>query len=71
MNQKQREALRKLSERYGVEFQEDSYFEGFDLPKGWVQGWIEEPHKLEGGGWAGGKLYVGCDPEGIIIMMLY
>ena len=57
MTDAQREALSNLCERYNVEFNESDYAPIFDLPSGWVAGWI---------GGEARKLYVGCDPEGSI-----
>lgn len=57
MNEIQRKALQDLSARYKVEFREDQFFPAFDLPKGWVAGWV---------GGDARKLYVGCSPTGEI-----
>lgn len=76
MTDEQRAALAALCERYKVPFDEHDYTAQFDLPEGYVAGWI-------GGGahglrrvpigrdfeWqrhAGTTIYVGCDPEGRI-----
>ncbi len=60
MNEKQRTALTKLCERYDdVTFNPDDFRPVFDLPKGWVAGWVTDSHGV-------GRLYVGCDPEGRI-----
>lgn len=53
MNDKQREALRILCERYGVPFDEERFFSRFDLPEGYVAGWV-------------GPIFVGVSPEGEI-----
>jgi hypothetical protein len=53
MNDKQREALRTLCERFRVEFNESNYHPTFDLPPGYVAGQV-------------GPIYVGCDEEGQI-----
>lgn len=59
MNAKQRTALQKLCDRYNVQFVESDYVVNpFDLPAGWVCGWI--------GGGSDPKLFVGCSPEGHI-----
>lgn len=58
MNDAQRAALQRLSDRYDVPFDvHDWENEPFDLPPGYVAGWI---------GGSAHKLYVGCDPDGII-----
>ena len=46
-------ALGRLCERYGVVFDSSNYHPAFDLPTGWVAGWV-------------GPIYVGCSPEGDI-----
>lgn len=51
----QDERLRVLCERYHVEFDPQHYYAAFDLPEGWVQGWI---------GGQPGTLFVGVSPEG-------
>lgn len=58
MTEAQEKALRSLCERYGVTFDKDHYHPTFDLPDGYVAGWI--------GGTDSQKLYVGCDPDGRI-----
>jgi hypothetical protein len=58
MNELQRKALQDLCSRYKVEFDEGDYLPTFDLPKGWVAGWV--------GGSDERKLYVGCSPNGEI-----
>lgn len=55
MTPRQYDALAGLSHRYSVEFRPDWFTEQFDLPAGWVQGWIGGPER---------KLYVGVSPEG-------
>ena len=54
----QEQALRDLCARYNVGYDPDHYKPAFDLPKGWVAGWVGGPDVR--------KLYVGCDPEGRI-----
>ncbi len=45
MNEKQRTALTKLCERYDdVTFNPDDFRPVFDLPKGWVAGWVTDSH---------------------------
>ena len=58
MTPKQVQALSDLCERYKVPFHEKDYWPQFDLPRGYVAGWI--------GGNDHRKLYVGCDPDGRI-----
>lgn len=53
MLEKQRISLKDLCERYNVEFIEMNYTQQFDLPKGYVAGWV-------------GPIYVGCSKEGRI-----
>jgi hypothetical protein len=45
-------ALRALCERYGVPYDPVEFRPVFDLPSGWL------------GGWVGTSIYVGIDPEG-------
>lgn len=40
MTDAQREALQRLCGRYNVEFNEGDYVPAFDLPDGWVSGWV-------------------------------
>lgn len=51
MTQAQRDALRRLCDRRGIVFDEDRYHPQFDLPPGYVAGWV-------------GNLYVGVSPDG-------
>jgi hypothetical protein len=53
MTPQQSQALRELCERYHVPFVASSYRPTFDLPSGYVAGWV-------------GPIYVGCDPTGRI-----
>lgn len=57
MTRLQRDALWSLCGRYGVPFREDDYHPQFDLPRGYVAGWI---------GGDARKLYVGVSPDGDI-----
>lgn len=67
MTNAQRDSLWDLCGRYHVPFREDDYHPQFDLPPGYVAGWV-------GGNQHGGQLgkvdkltiYVGVDPEGAI-----
>lgn len=58
MTNAQRDRLWALCGGYNVPFREDDYHPTFDLPDGWVAGWI--------GGCVTGRrtLYVGVSPEG-------
>ncbi len=53
MNEAQRVALEALCDRFHAEFDESLYGPAWDLPSGWVSGWV-------------GPIYVGCDPDGVI-----
>lgn len=53
-------ALAKLSARYGEPFDPRYFIPQFDLPTGYVGGWIG------GYGAAERHIYVGCSPEGEI-----
>ncbi|HEX5522800.1 MAG TPA: hypothetical protein VFX53_05100 [Pedococcus sp.] len=53
MTSEQRDALAALCERYNVDFDPDAFHPAWDLPAGYVAGWV-------------GPIYVGCDPEGAI-----
>lgn len=60
MNDKQRAALSDLAHRYGGELKEEQFIdEPFDLPPGYVAGWIYNNRGVP-------RLYVGCDSEGNI-----
>lgn len=50
--------LRKLCQGYGVEFDAAHYRPSFELPDGYVSGWIGGPNA------AGRTLYVGVDRDG-------
>lgn len=54
MTYAQRDAIRSLCERYKVTFDATQFAASFDLPSGWVAGWI------------GDAIYIGCSPEGDI-----
>lgn len=52
--------LARLCDRYHVDFHASDYIPRFDLPEGWVAGWvggadIQPDHST---------IYVGCSPEG-------
>lgn len=53
MTDKQYSALARLSERYDSPFEPKTFRPAFDLPDGWVEGWV-------------GPIFVGCSPEGEI-----
>lgn len=55
MNKAQEKALADLHRRYGVEFHPTHFTPQFDLPPGYVAGWVGL-----------NKLYVGVSPEGDI-----
>lgn len=57
MNEAQREAIQALCNRYHVNFDPADYHPAYDLPQGWVAGWIGGVHTT---------IYIGCDPEGAI-----
>jgi hypothetical protein len=59
MNDKQRDALRKLAQRFSVKLVESDFEPAFDLPTGYVAGWIRNPA-------SGIGIYCGCSPEGEI-----
>lgn len=60
MTPQQREVLQKLCARYKVEFHHADYTPQFDLPEGYVAGWI-------GGTGSGHRtIYIGVSPEGEI-----
>lgn len=47
----QRDRLQELCRNYRVDFKEENYTKQFDLPEGWVAGWV-------------GPIYVGVSPQG-------
>ena len=53
MNEKQRKALEDLCRRYRYPFDPNNYKPTYDLPKGYVAGWVK-------------NLYVGVSPKGEI-----
>lgn len=55
-------ALTDLCDRYKVPFDPEAFHTQFDLPPGYVAGWVGQPD------FAGnpGSIYVGCSPEGEI-----
>lgn len=63
MTDAQELALRRLCDRYGVRFSVDHYHPQFDLPEGYVAGWIGGSMNDRSGR---RTIYVGCSPEGEI-----
>ena len=61
MTEQQEGRLRALCFSYGVEFNAEHYTPQFDLPSGWVAGWV---------GGEPGTLYVGVDPEGLCVIVI-
>jgi hypothetical protein len=63
MTDAQRDRLWQLCGSYSVAFREDDYTSAFDLPQGWVNGWVGGNRHGYGGD---GKLtiFVGVSPEG-------
>ena len=62
INEAQEASLTALCSRYNVNYSPDHYHHTFDLPEGYVAGWIgglavQETHPT---------IYAGCDPEGRI-----
>lgn len=55
MTPRQYDALAGLCHRYKVEFDPEKFTPAFDLPPGYVSGWI-----------GGNRIYVGVSPEGEI-----
>lgn len=58
----QEEALKALCARYNAPYNPDHYVAAFDLPNGWVCGWVGGPAHQE----TKRTIYVGCSPEGEI-----
>ena len=56
----QRDALWELADRYHVPFREDDYHPAFDLPEGYVAGWVGGQFHRSA------KLAVGVSPTGEI-----
>ncbi len=58
----QEEALKAICQRYNAPYNPDHYLPAFDLPEGWVCGWVggsafQETHRT---------IFIGCSPEGEI-----
>ncbi|HEY7348131.1 MAG TPA: hypothetical protein VH599_07395 [Ktedonobacterales bacterium] len=62
LTETQERALGALCLRYHVEYNPDHYLPAFDLPKGWVCGWVGGPALQE----TRRTVFVGCSPEGEI-----
>ena len=58
----QEASLSAISERYGVDYFPHHYRPSFDLPQGYVAGWVGGPEIKD----EHPTIYVGCSPEGII-----
>lgn len=54
MTKEQEQALRDLCARFGVPFDAEQFKPAFDLPTGYLAGWVGE------------HIYVGCSEEGRI-----
>lgn len=66
-------ALQNICQRYGVEYRADDYKPQFDLPTGYVGGWVggnDHGHRRTcDGEWVRTSkttIYIGCDAEGRI-----
>jgi hypothetical protein len=75
MTDEQREALKSLCGRYNVEFDENDYVPAWDLPTGWVSGWVGGNEHVarrfdEATGeyvpLHGGTIFVGVSPDGSV-----
>ena len=70
MTNNQEERLRQLCKEYGVAFNPDHYKPGYDLPAGYIEGWIGGPEhgmKYIDGIWARHSkttIFVGVSPQG-------
>jgi len=62
LTEAQKHSLENLCERYNVPFRKDDYTPAFDLPEGYVSGWIGGLYGLENKY----TIFVGCDPDGRI-----
>ena len=54
----QENAIRSLCDRYNVRYMASDYLPQFDLPKGYVGGWVGGPSQRDK------TIFIGCDPEG-------
>lgn len=76
MNEAQRAALVALCDRYRVPFVESDFHPTFDLPDGYVAGWVGYEERIADGffprgmrrgqAYCFGKVYVGVAPDGTI-----
>lgn len=57
MTEAQRTALTELCQRFHAPFSEDDFRPAFDLPAGYVAGWVKDAS-------GAGRIYVGCSPDG-------
>lgn len=71
LTEAQHTALESLCERYKATFNPAHYLPAFDLPEGWVSGWVGGPDHGLGrtgdGEWVRTPtttIYVGCSPNG-------
>lgn len=60
LTEEQTTALTALCGRYHVPFDAAHYWPQFDLPTGYVSGWVGGPDNSER------TIYAGCSPEGEI-----
>lgn len=60
MTDAQRDTLWRLCGGYNVPFREDDYTPVFDLPQGWVAGWVGGRDGTNGRR----TIYVGVSPQG-------
>ena len=49
-------AILALCERFSAPYREDAWSHPFDLPEGWVAGWVGTP--------GAGGIYAGVSPDG-------
>lgn len=69
LTEKQESALRNICERYHVDFNPEHYPPGWDLPPGYVNGWVGGiTHSTKFSSVTGDKvtIFIGCSPDGEI-----
>ena len=70
MTPAQETSIRRLCDRYGVEFRESDYTPQFDLPPGYVAGWIGGVEAGRGSSHPSSShprtIYVGVDEDGTV-----